>query len=95
MIALCGRWTAPDRAPAVEPVVDDVADLLTRRELDILTLAAGGRANDSIAAELVLSNAAVAKHVSNIFTKLRLDPSEDNRRVKAILQYLSAATYGG
>ena len=54
-----------------------------------------GAAIEDIAAELVLSNAAVAKHVSNIFTKLRLDPSEDNRRVKAILQYLSAATYGG
>ena len=49
-----------------------------------------GKSNKDIAAELVLSSAAVAKHVSNIFTKLRLDPSEDNRRVKAILEYLSA-----
>ncbi len=42
-----------------------------------------GQSNQEIAAELVLSAAAGAKHVSNIFLKLRLDPSEDNRRVKA------------
>lgn len=40
-------------------------------------------------------NGTVTKHVPNIFTKLRLDPSEDNRRVKAILQYLSAPASGG
>ncbi|MER0091949.1 response regulator transcription factor [Corynebacterium sp. KPL2838] len=68
---------------------------LSPREREVLELMSRGQSNKDIAAELVLSNAAVAKHVSNIFTKLRLDPSEDNRRVKAILQYLSAATYGG
>lgn len=68
---------------------------LSPREREVLELMSRGKSNRDIAAELVLSNAAVAKHVSNIFTKLRLDPSEDNRRVKAILQYLSAATYGG
>ena len=68
---------------------------LSPREREVLELMSRGKSNKDIAAELVLSNAAVAKHVSNIFTKLRLDPSEDNRRVKAILQYLSAATYGG
>ncbi|ERS62028.1 hypothetical protein HMPREF1261_00119 [Corynebacterium sp. KPL1818] len=67
---------------------------LSPREREVLELMSHGKSNKDIAAELVLSNAAVAKHVSNIFTKLRLDPSEDNRRVKAILQYLSAATYG-
>ena len=68
---------------------------LSPREREVLELMSRGKSNKDIATELVLSNAAVAKHVSNIFTKLRLDPSEDNRRVKAILQYLSAATYGG
>lgn len=68
---------------------------LSPREREVLELMSRGKSNKDMAAELVLSNAAVAKHVSNIFTKLRLDPSEDNRRVKAILQYLSAATYGG
>ncbi|MDK4246191.1 response regulator transcription factor [Corynebacterium accolens] len=68
---------------------------LSPREREVLELMSRGKSNKDIATKLVLSNAAVAKHVSNIFTKLRLDPSEDNRRVKAILQYLSAATYGG
>lgn len=63
---------------------------LTPREREVLELMSRGKSNKDIAADLVLSAAAVAKHVSNIFTKLRLDPSEDNRRVKAILEYLSA-----
>lgn len=63
---------------------------LSPREREVLELMSRGKSNKDIAAELVLSAAAVAKHVSNIFTKLRLDPSEDNRRVKAILEYLSA-----
>ena len=63
---------------------------LTPREREVLELMSRGKSNKDIAAELVLSAAAVAKHVSNIFTKLRLDPGEDNRRVKAILEYLSA-----
>lgn len=67
---------------------------LSPREREVLELMSRGKSNKDIATELVLSPAAVAKHVSNIFIKLRLDPSEDNRRVKAILQYLSAATYG-
>lgn len=63
---------------------------LTPREREVLELMSRGKSNKDIATDLVLSSAAVAKHVSNIFTKLRLDPSEDNRRVKAILEYLSA-----
>ena len=72
-------------APAPHP-----SARLTPREREVLELMSRGKSNKDIAAELVLSAAAVAKHVSNIFTKLRLDPSEDNRRVKAILEYLSA-----
>ena len=63
---------------------------LSPREREVLELMSRGQSNKEIATELVLSAAAVAKHVSNIFLKLRLDPSEDNRRVKAILEYLSA-----
>ncbi|QPK80258.1 response regulator transcription factor [Corynebacterium lizhenjunii] len=62
---------------------------LTPREREVLELMSRGQSNKEIATNLVLSGAAVAKHVSNIFSKLRLDPSEDNRRVKAILEYLS------
>lgn len=61
---------------------------LTQRELEVLELMARGLSNAEIASELVLSGAAVAKHVSNIFAKLRLSPGEENRRVRAILAFL-------
>jgi DNA-binding CsgD family transcriptional regulator len=43
---------------------------LTKRELEILRLVATGRTNRAIAADLVISEKTVARHVSNIFTKL-------------------------
>lgn len=61
---------------------------LTPREREVLELMSRGLSNTEIADKLVISGAAVAKHVSNIFLKLRLDPAEENRRVRAILQYL-------
>jgi DNA-binding NarL/FixJ family response regulator len=45
---------------------------LSRRESEVLTLLAAGKTNRAIAAELVISEKTVARHVSNIFTKLRL-----------------------
>ena len=60
---------------------------LTGREREVLALMAEGRTNGSIAAELVVSEAAVRKHVGSIFAKLRLDPASD-RRVSAVLAYL-------
>lgn len=63
---------------------------LTPREKEVLELMSRGLSNSEIAASLVVSGAAVAKHVSNIFMKLRLPPEEENRRVKAILEYLTA-----
>lgn len=61
---------------------------LTARELEVLELMARGLSNNQIAGELFVSGAAVAKHVASIFLKLGLDPSEENRRVRAILAYL-------
>ncbi|MDU0479488.1 response regulator transcription factor [Staphylococcus chromogenes] len=61
---------------------------LTPREREVLELMSRGLSNNEIASTLFVSGAAVAKHVSNIFLKLRLDPTEENRRVRAILQYL-------
>jgi DNA-binding NarL/FixJ family response regulator len=60
---------------------------LTARERDVLALIAEGRTNGSIAEVLVVSEAAVRKHVGNIFAKLHLDPGSD-RRVSATLAYL-------
>ena len=43
---------------------------LTAREVEVLRLVASGRSNPQIAAELVLSEKTVARHLSNIFAKL-------------------------
>lgn len=60
---------------------------LTDREREVLALMAEGRTNGSIAGQLVVSEAAVRKHVGNIFAKLDLAPGTD-RRVSAVLTYL-------
>jgi DNA-binding NarL/FixJ family response regulator len=64
---------------------------LTEREREVLALMAEGRTNGSIAEVLVVSEAAVRKHVGNIFAKLRLQPGSD-RRVSAVLAYLRGST---
>ena len=64
---------------------------LTEREREVLALMAEGRTNGSIAEVLVVSEAAVRKHVGNIFAKLRLEPGSD-RRVSAVLAYLRGST---
>jgi DNA-binding NarL/FixJ family response regulator len=46
------------------------ASLLTRRELEVLRHVAAGKSNRMIATDLVLSEKTVARHVSNILTKL-------------------------
>jgi DNA-binding NarL/FixJ family response regulator len=64
---------------------------LTARERDVLALMAEGRTNTAIAAILVVSERSIEKHVSNIFSKLALAPSEtDHRRVLAVLRYLES-----
>ncbi|HEX6714825.1 MAG TPA: response regulator transcription factor [Thermoleophilaceae bacterium] len=69
---------------------DDPLENLTPRERDVLGAMAGGKSNRGIAADLLISEAAVEKHTTSIFTKLKLDPSpHEHRRVLAALKYLS------
>ena len=66
-------------------------DRLTPREREVLTLIAEGRSNGGIAHELVVTVAAVERHVTSIFDKFGLHQSPDqHRRVLAVLEYLKA-----
>ncbi|WP_031070998.1 response regulator transcription factor [Streptomyces sp. NRRL WC-3742] len=69
----------------------DVLANLTPREREVLGLMAEGRTNAAVARQLVVSDGAVEKHVSNIFLKLGLAQSQqDHRRVLAVLTYLNS-----
>ena len=63
---------------------------LTPRETEILAEMAQGKSNSAIAASLFVTERAVEKHTNSIFAKLGLSEEKDvNRRVKAVLVYLS------
>ena len=71
---------------------EDPLESLTAREREVLGLMAEGRSNNAIAEALVVTERAVEKHVTSIFSKLDLPPTvEDHRRVLAVLAYLRAA----
>ena len=64
-------------------------DDLTSREREVMTLMAQGRSNQGIADELVVTTAAIERHVTSIFSKLDLrQVPEDHRRVLAVLEFL-------
>jgi DNA-binding NarL/FixJ family response regulator len=64
---------------------------LSAREQEVLELMAEGRSNTAIAQRLFVTEKAVSKHTTSIFSKLGLAASEDdNRRVLAVLAYLNS-----
>ena len=66
-------------------------DALSTRERQVLALMAEGRSNTAIADTLVVGIGAVEKHITTIFAKLGLPPTDtENRRVLAVLTYLGA-----
>jgi len=67
----------------------DPLGALTPREREVLALIAEGRSNGAIAARLVVTEAAVAKHIRAILQKLDLPQADqDHRRVLAVLAFL-------
>ncbi|MCN9243206.1 response regulator transcription factor [Streptomyces sp. RY43-2] len=69
---------------------DGAVAALTQREREVLSLMAEGRSNAAIAQQLVITERSVSKHTASIFTRLGLQPSDDdNRRVLAVLAYLN------
>ncbi|MFE7238839.1 response regulator [Streptomyces sp. NPDC057580] len=69
----------------------DPLERLTAREREVLALVAQGRSNGAIARDLVVSEAAVGKHIGNILAKLGLPPADEtHRRVLAVLAFLRA-----
>jgi DNA-binding NarL/FixJ family response regulator len=76
------------RRPSADPVTQ-----LSVRERDVLGAMAEGKSNRGIAEELVVSEAAVEKHVTRIFHKLGLGPTQtEHRRVLAVLKYLRSSS---
>jgi DNA-binding NarL/FixJ family response regulator len=70
---------------------DGPMGLLSPREREVLELMAEGRSNSAIAQRLFVTEKAVSKHSTSIFTKLGLTASDDdNRRVLAVLAYLNS-----
>jgi DNA-binding NarL/FixJ family response regulator len=75
---------------------DRPLDRLSPRELEVLAAMAEGKSNHGIADTLMVSQAAVEKHVTHIFQKLGLDHGEtEHRRVLAVLAYLRRGSRTG
>jgi len=80
---IVARMMRPHRVP-------EALALLTDRELAVLKAMAEGQSNFGIARTLLVSNAAVEKHVTSIFRKLDLAPEETgHRRVQAVLRFFT------
>ena len=100
--------TVAARGSVIDPAVVDVlvaasarqrrspVSTLSPREREVLDQVAQGKSNAAIAATLYLSERAVEKHINALFTKLDLGQTPDvNRRVKAVLVYLSDPASAG
>ncbi len=76
------------------PAREGPSKLLTPRELAVLAAMAEGLSNSGVAESLLISHASVEKHVTAIFRKLSIAPTDsEHRRVQAVLTYLRAGDH--
>ncbi|CAM5709711.1 response regulator transcription factor [Streptomyces viridifaciens] len=90
-VARGGTVVDPEVVHQLVRLRQDPLERLSAREKEVLSLMAQGRSNANLAAELFISDAAINKHIGNIFTKLDLPVDIDgHRRVLAVLRFLQA-----
>lgn len=90
-VATGGTVVDPEVIHQLVRLRPDPLERLSTREREVLGLMAEGRSNSSMAAHLFISEAAVHKHIGNIFNKLDLPVDTDgHRRVLAVLAFLRA-----
>ncbi|WP_424217569.1 response regulator (plasmid) [Streptomyces sp. BI20] len=90
-VAAGGTVVDPEVVQQLVRLRRDPLERLSPREREVLGLIAEGCSNSTLAARLFVSDAAVNKHIGNIFAKLDLPPATDgHRRVLAVLAYLRA-----
>ncbi|MFJ6632644.1 response regulator [Streptomyces sp. NPDC091376] len=90
-VATGGTVVDPEVIHQLVRLRQDPLERLSAREREVLALIAEGRSNGSLAAHLFISEAAVNKHIGNIFNKLDLPVDTDgHRRVLAVLAFLRA-----
>ena len=77
----------PDRRAHAEHAPDRATETLSRRERDVLRLAADGRTNEEIADALTLSVRTVERHLSNVYAQARPDAAV-SARAAAVADYL-------
>lgn len=90
VVAAGGIVIDPEVASQLARARSGPLDSLTPREREVLALMAEGLSNTQIAEQLHLSAGAVSKYVAAVFLKLGLPVGEENRRVRAVLTYLTA-----
>ncbi|MCX5195590.1 response regulator transcription factor [Streptomyces sp. NBC_00249] len=90
-VAAGGTVVDPEVIHQLVRLRPDPLERLSPREREVLGLVAQGRTNAGLAAHLFISEAAVNKHIGNIFAKLDLPVDTDgHRRVLAVLAFLRA-----
>lgn len=90
IVAAGGVVVDPEVATRLIQGNGSALNALSAREREVLQLMSEGLSNPQIAERLHLSAGAVAKHVANVFIRLGLPHGEENRRVRAVLTYLTA-----